>query len=51
VLCPEDEFAEFKAVIDALDVMVKASFIDPRWSLEQIIASLAGFPPDEIHLG
>jgi hypothetical protein len=54
VLCPEDEIDEFKQFVKTVseeqDVMIKASFIDPRWSLEEIIASLAGFPPDEIHL-
>jgi hypothetical protein len=51
VLCPEDEIEEFEKVKDELDVRVGASFIDPRWSLEQIIASLAGFPTDEVSLG
>lgn len=54
VLCPEDEIGEFKQFIKEVNeeqsVMLKASFIDPRWSLEQIIAALAGFPANEIHL-
>lgn len=48
VLCPDDEFDHFKSIVDGLDVALKLKFVDPRWSLEQIIASLAGFPPNEI---
>lgn len=47
VLCPEESVTELKAVVDGLDVMIKVRFIDPRWSLEQIIARLAGFSADE----
>ncbi len=48
VLCPEDEFDHFKSMEEGSDVLLQLKFVDPRWSLEQIIASLAGFPPHEI---
>ena len=43
VLCPEEEIGEFKKVVDDIDVRLHVGFLDPRWSLEQIIARLAGF--------
>jgi hypothetical protein len=43
VLCPESERKEFKKLVEADEFAPKAKFVDPRWSLEQIIARLAGF--------
>lgn len=48
VLCPEEEFDGLNEIVKLLDVALKVKFIDPRWSLEQIIASLAGFSTAEI---
>ncbi len=47
-LCPEQEIAHFEDVL--LITGHEASCIDPRWSLEKIIAKLAGFATDEIDL-
>jgi hypothetical protein len=47
ILCPDDERAEIARVVDKESLI--ARFIDPRWSLEQIIARLAGF--DETDVG
>jgi hypothetical protein len=46
VLCPENEFAEFRAIVDADDFQ-SATFVDPRWGLEQIISRLSGFSPQD----
>lgn len=48
VLCPEAEIGEFKEFVDSLDIAVHWAFIDPNWTLEQIIARLAGFRPEEV---
>jgi hypothetical protein len=50
VLCPVAEKARFKRVFreQGLEEDEQPSFIDPRWSLEQIVAKLAGFNDDEI---
>jgi hypothetical protein len=50
ILCPADEAWEFDAVLEH-ELGEKAphgSYIDPSWSLEQIIGSLAGIPADEL---
>ena len=44
VLCPEDEIDEFQALTGRKYRVC----IDPRWGLEQIIASLAHVPEDQI---
>jgi hypothetical protein len=46
VLCPREEHEDFRAIVDAGTLDVR--FLDPRWSLEQIIARLAGFDDDEV---
>ena len=46
VLCPEAEHDELKEVIDD-ESDLRARLIDPRWSLEQIIARLAGFSRED----
>lgn len=46
VLSPEDEI---RAIQNGLDKKFGTqTFIDPRWSLEQIIATMAGFLPTDI---
>jgi hypothetical protein len=42
VVCPESEFAEFRAIVDA-DEFQSARFVDPYWGLEQIISRLSGY--------
>jgi hypothetical protein len=48
VLCPADEIVAFREIVDGLDVRLHVGYFDPRWSLEQIIASLAGFRTDDV---
>ena len=45
--CPETEIDEFKAHVRG-SVYAHVNFIDPSWSLEKIIAHLAGIPPADI---
>lgn len=47
-LCPEEEIPAYKEVLES--VGIKGSCVDPLWSLEKIIAKLAGFASDEIDL-
>ena len=47
IICPEDEFEEIcNEACDSLPPKIRS--IDPEWSLEQIIARVAGFKPDEV---
>lgn len=57
VLAPEDEFDELRGQVGAnLDPGVREwlaerpdpAFVDPHWSLEQIIARLARFAPEDV---
>lgn len=48
VLCPEGEISEFKAITDNSSRSQHVSFVDPKWSLEQIIARLAFFRKEEV---
>jgi hypothetical protein len=48
-LCPESEIAGFKAHVQG-SALHNTSFVDPNWSLEQIIAHLAGIPSTSIDL-
>jgi hypothetical protein len=41
-LCPEEEMESVRVAAG------DAPVIDPRWGLEQIIAHLAGFPPEDV---
>jgi hypothetical protein len=45
-LCPEADFDEFRRVVGQNGR--SATFIDPSWGLEEIIAGLAGFTRDEV---
>jgi hypothetical protein len=47
-LCPEAEIPELRQVAEAQDIDIR--FIDPSWSLEQIIARLAKFPPGAVDI-
>ena len=47
VLCPEEEMAAFGRLVAESDGRLEASFVDPRWGLEQIIARLAQFSADD----
>ena len=47
-LCPESEIEDFEERLKDSDL--EGRCIDPRWSLEKIIARLAGFDSDEIDL-
>jgi len=48
VLCPADEFSRMKSI--CCRSSLKASFSDPAWGLERIIASLAGFDLADIEV-
>jgi hypothetical protein len=48
VLCPEIEHAEFNEILETGGLALSCKFVDPFWSLEQIIARLAGFSADEV---
>jgi hypothetical protein len=50
VLCPYSEFKEFQPIVDNEDWTPRAALIDPHWSLEQIIASLAGFCSGDVDI-
>lgn len=47
-LCPESEIPHFSALMQKAPLDGKC--VDPTWSLERIIAHLAGFAPDEIEI-
>jgi hypothetical protein len=47
-LCPAAEIPYFSAL--AMSGSSSMKFIDPRWGLEQIIANLAGFAPDDVEI-
>jgi hypothetical protein len=49
VLCPEDQFDDFGAVVDDPGNLFlgTAKFVDPRWGLEQIISRLSGYRPQD----
>lgn len=44
VLCPQDDVAEIKGVVEELNSEPSVSYVDPGWSLEMIIGRLAGVP-------
>jgi hypothetical protein len=46
--CPELEFNYFRSLLEQL--AIKACCIDIRWSLEKIIAHLAGFPKEDVEI-
>lgn len=46
--CPEGEIAALRALFQKHDRVRRAHFVDPSWSLEQIIAHLAGFSAGEV---
>jgi len=50
ILCPAADQPEIKAVLEEQDANAidDPSFIDPQWSLEQIIGKLAGFTMDDL---
>lgn len=50
IICPASERAEITAALQGVAGMVtrEAAFIDPNWSLEQIIGNLAGLPLDDL---
>jgi Putative abortive phage resistance protein AbiGi, antitoxin len=48
VLCPRADFAEIEVIVNENEFPLRAKFIDPTWSLEQIIAHLAEFDEDDI---
>jgi hypothetical protein len=53
VLCPEDEIDAFEEILFPNRTPTerrrrKRKCIDPRWSLEQVVAHLAGVPKDDI---
>lgn len=48
VVCPESEHTYFRNVMDAAGNENHISFIDANWSLEEIIARLAGLGKDDI---
>jgi len=47
-LCPEEEFAHFGALMQELGI--DGPCLDPRWSLEHIIARLAGYSRDQVQI-
>lgn len=52
VICPVGDMMDVRQALQAIDVnnrlVVDPSFIDPNWSLEQIIGKLAGFTMDDL---
>jgi len=48
VICPENDIGEFQALTKQTGGCLLC--IDPAWSMEQIIASFAGFTSDEIDM-
>ena len=46
IICPEDDILEVKDVSNP--IIKEVSFIDPNWSLEQIIGRLAGLKKEDI---
>jgi hypothetical protein len=50
VLCPEAEFEQFQHANDGSCIDYDAHFVDPHWSLEQIIARLAGFTQADVDI-
>jgi len=50
VLCPEEEIPRFAGIVDAARNGPQASFLDPRWGLELIIARLAKFSAEQTDL-
>lgn len=53
ILCPEDSMLEMQNFASGCtdifdDPYYNASFVDPRWSLEQIIGHLAGFNSEDL---
>ncbi len=46
VLCPEAEFPVFRHAV-GIQQGRSASFIDPRWGLEQITSRLSGYGPED----
>jgi hypothetical protein len=48
LLCPEDEIDDFQPMMRRNHL--KGQCIDPRWSLEKIIAHLAGFDSNQIEV-
>lgn len=47
VLCPENEFPEFRQAVHDQPGFGTASFVDPRWGLEQIISRLSGYDAED----
>jgi hypothetical protein len=48
-LCPEDEMDDFEELIEENEH--EATCLDPRWSLEKVIAKLSGFPAWDVDIG
>lgn len=48
VLCPEEKIADFSRFTEDLGIYTSAKCVDPRWSLEKIIGTLAGFQPSDL---
>lgn len=48
-LCPDEEIPDFEKRMN--DAALKGRCIDPRWSLEKIIARLAGFDDADVDFG
>lgn len=48
ILCPEVDMTEIQNHVDSQDVLMDVEMIDPRWSLEKIIASLANLELEDI---
>jgi len=47
-LCPAEDFDDFRNLMQEL--RLRGSCIDPQWSLEKIVAHLAGFSKDDIDI-
>lgn len=48
VLCPEDAMEEIRRHVESQEFILKVRYVDPSWSLEQIIARLARFNDDDV---
>jgi hypothetical protein len=49
-LCPESEIPWFEQELKSMGSALDIRFIDPLWSLEQIIAHLAGFKAEDVDI-
>lgn len=47
LLCPEEEFPDFIAHVEAQPYGPRVTYLDPRWGIEQIISRTSGYSRDD----